>query len=194
MRYIKIRVIHGVCVYLFTCFFYERSAATSCADGDVRSLLRYNNHLSLRLCVSMAGGGASVGLPMRRVLVMSGTRGRGSSRQFLSALFPRWKRRSGIGKTAAQQREKSNAPPRPPSAPSSLSSTSIALSTELPPIKHSTPPSSAPLQIPSATAFGRCKGSARTTAAALFLYDLQIVSVRPSPHILNNLPPPSVDV
>ncbi|KAH8633545.1 hypothetical protein IG631_12179 [Alternaria alternata] len=40
------------------------------------------------------------------------------------------------------------------------------------------------------TAFGRVKGSRLTTASALILLNLQVVSARPAPHVFNNIPPP----
>ncbi|KAF1836568.1 hypothetical protein BDW02DRAFT_596235 [Decorospora gaudefroyi] len=44
------------------------------------------------------------------------------------------------------------------------------------------------------TAFGHVKGSPITTASALILLNLQIVSARPAPHVYNNIPPPRLVV
>jgi hypothetical protein len=38
------------------------------------------------------------------------------------------------------------------------------------------------------------KAPYNNTASAKFLFDLQLASVRPSPHIFNNLPPPRLVV
>ena len=48
----------------------------------------------------------------------------------------------------------------------------------------------APAQYHLTTAFGRVKGLHSTTASALILLNLQVVSARPGPHVFNNVPPP----